>query len=369
MIKIFASAPRTSLPPVSLPEDSSCFERIQAIWNAIYSYICEWACYLLSFVQSTSTRKDFVANSLSQCGPDPFFKITQYLEPEDVAHLEGVSPAIKAPMGERIWKSQCDLQKVSYTPESGKHKDAFAYPYPEMAFGPKEWVRFLGNPGEDLPRLPTNIHRFLANPKIKNKYVLTFCPATLNGAPFTLSHFRKQLATPREGLPVRFSDEHWPQIFRKFGEQPIGNARWLLMEKEVPTRTKGSTCRHTIGYRLGSALEVAVSVVGALYYPRTTYLLGPHPGVDGIAGNWIFTRTRDALEVHAGERNTYNSVVEEDESGCVVLGGQSKSWDQKQYFLSFLFARDYSQGRLVMHEDMGMAECFSVTREVLEAAF
>lgn len=357
MIKVLASAPRASLPPVSLPKDNSCLARIQAIWNAIYSFISEWACYLLCFTPC----KERVANSFSQCGPDPLFKISQYLEPEDVASLERASFAVKAAIGERIWKGQYDQNGVSYMPQSGKHKDAFVYPYPEMAFGPREWLRFWGDPGEDLPRLPTAIHRTLAKkPAIKEKYVLTFCPATLDGRTFSLNCFRERLLAPREGIPVQFYDGLWPQIFKRYGEEAAGKAHWVFMEEKV--WCKGITIWHMANdrmiFRMGRTLDVALSVVAALYYPKTRYFLGPHPGIGDIPDNWVFTRTSDALKVG------------EDGTGCVAVGGlQLVNFDpaKTHYSLSFLFVTDWYKGQQISNRDVGIADCFLVTQDGLPA--
>lgn len=376
MQQVLASAPRSLQPlPAAAPVKTSVCEelvlRVQAIWNAISAFICEWACYLLSFIYNPGPRKEFIANPLSQCSPDLFNAIAKYLEPEDVARLERVSPAVKASIQsqeERLWKSQYDFNGVSYTPQSGRYKDAFAYPYPEMAFGPREWIRYWGDPGTDLPRLSSVIHRTLAkHPEIKDNYVLTFCPATLDGRCLTLNYFRERVGAPREGIPVRFDGEyHCPVIFKRCGEKPIEKACWLLMQKEVPTRTVGITPwnmqLYNMNYRMGSALEVAVSISAALFYPKTCCLLGVHPSFGGSLIEKL-TRTRDDFTV-------------QDRIGTVAVQGPRLSdYDpaQRHYSLSFHFLKHWSEdGRMISNGDTGIAECFAVTQEALhhlQAAF
>ncbi|MCU0317883.1 MAG: hypothetical protein MUC61_00890 [Amoebophilaceae bacterium] len=162
-----------------------------------------------------------------------------------------------------------------------------------MAFGAKEWKRYLGVDIGREPALPANIDAILnrtcpflldeetACQKVKNNHVLVLIPATVDGEPFTLDKLGeliKEQSFSDNPYGYRYYSE---ELRQSCGSESIAKAPyWVLITKKVMRGSLGydflghqkRVSRHSKdGYRVPYALEVATAIL--THYVRSGYRL------------------------------------------------------------------------------------------------
>ncbi len=296
----------------TLAQEKPCyaelFERIVAIWNRVYAWICEWIVWLLPPPD----------HNLAKRSPDAFCHMVRYLEPEELARCERVAKSWKIP--EKIWKARCAIYGVTSIPQSGSYKDIFAVP--KMAFGPREWVKYgWGEPGP-MPPLSEKVRSQIA--ERKNTHTLTLIPATINDQPLSLNSFAP--LAEKSGMKLDISD----CISKKYGSEFTGYSFWVWMQKEVEPGSRNKTQAQSekdYPQKLGKPLWIMVSTVA--HYARYKICLFPQ------TPQWTYTRTRDRGEDQYG-------------AWFVVIGGSTPG------VLAVSYSHDYAG------DNIGVAFCHSI---------
>ena len=162
-----------------------------------------------------------------------------------------------------------------------------------MAFGAKEWQRYLGVDVGGEPALPADIDIILnrtcpilldeetACQKVKDNHVLVLIPATVDGEPFTLDKLGeiiKGQSFSDNPYGYRYYSE---ELRQSCGSESIAKAPyWVLITKKVMRGSLGHdflghqrrVSRHSKdGYRVPYALEVATAIL--THYLRSGYRL------------------------------------------------------------------------------------------------
>lgn len=162
-----------------------------------------------------------------------------------------------------------------------------------MAFGAKEWQRYLGVDVGEEPSLPENIDTILNRicpflleeetscQKVKDNHLLVLIPATVNGDPFTLDKLG-ELIKGRSFLDNPHGYRYYSEELRQScGSESIAKmSYWVLITKKVMRGSLGHDflghqrriSRHSKdGYRVPYALEVATAIL--THYVRSGHRL------------------------------------------------------------------------------------------------
>jgi hypothetical protein len=163
-----------------------------------------------------------------------------------------------------------------------------------IAFGAKEWAHYFGEVGE-APDLPRDIDTILSSTcpfwpekEVGHTHLLVLIPATVDGAPFTLSLLEELIQRPKNyGHKTNCVSQSQTKV--AFRKSAPGCSYWLLMTRDVLEGSRGRAyaaqsalvARYTSSdgrpYEVPGVLEAATSIL--MYHTRTRKrLFGDDPG-------------------------------------------------------------------------------------------
>lgn len=267
--------------PATITQEQSCctelLDRIVAIWKRAYNWICEWVSWLICSPEY----------NLAKRAPDAFCQTMKYLSPQEVAKCELVCKSWRS---DRIWQMQCANYGVTVAPPSGRFKELFEVP--EMAFGPREWLKHFGKIGP-MPPLPVNIKTQVA--QLKETHTLTLIPVTVDGQPLSFNTFAP--LAKKSGMKL----DIWNPILEKYGNESVRKSLWVWMRKNIEPGSTSKTqeqAANEYSQKLGKALFYTISIVA--HFARYKIAL---------FDTYTDTRTSDAgtgdWHVVVGSSNTY----------------------------------------------------------------
>lgn len=144
--------------------------------------------------------------------------------------------------------SSCQARGSFLQVRHARAKDVFANPYPKLAFGRSEWLKFLGIDPGPAPALPWYIHQLLDSP-------CPFWPGKKRGETHTLMQIPKEVIMRVEGRDVRiaFGVELLDQLIRKRGGLGIRDRienhetlkvtknQWVLITNDILPNSEGQS--------------------------------------------------------------------------------------------------------------------------------
>ncbi len=206
-------------------------------------------------------------------------EISKFLTPEEL----GRSTSVCKSWGKYIIQNNqiWNWQAKSITQIENARWQLFAKP--TIAFGRKEWLQHIGDPGEVPPLLP-NIYEILQSPcpfwpgkLVKDTHILILIPRTItkirdDGPVTVLLTLRtlEDLLKSSTDVSYRYLDD---QVLQKHGDTPIEASYWVLMTKDVIPGSRNQLYVHqkslveNAGYKVPHLLEAAASI--SLEYIRS----------------------------------------------------------------------------------------------------
>jgi hypothetical protein len=215
-------------------------------------------------------------------------------------------------------QSKIDLPSRQYKYQ-GQQLQSFSTP--TESFGASAWQQYFGDVGR-APDLPNNIAGILDSAcpfwperKIRDTHLLVLIPATVDGAPFTLSLLGELVKRPKNGGHKTQYSYYDSRVQARLGAASPQASYWLLMTRDVLPWSRRKTYadhkklvadharRTSLPYELPKALEAATAIL-THHVRNGEQLYGDNP--------WTFTRCQER-------------IVRESNRHPVVVGGFESS--------------------------------------------